>query len=820
MSTAGRRGPGIGRAGVRLGRAPLVLAAAAAIAGGVYGVGALRARQVSREALPRTSGEIHVPGLGGPVEIARDARGIPHIEAASEADALFGLGFAQAQDRIGQLLWLRAAARGRAAELVGAAALPADREARTTGIGRLADAQARRLDAETRAALEAFSAGVNALLERLQRGDDPLPLALRGLDVAFEPWTPADSIAVAKLEAWALGYSADASLVLADLIESLGGAGARAFFPERRRPRPPAQPLLPDPALARQESPQVGSMLRAAAGLDARGAGSSAVAVGARASASGRPLVAGDAHAQPTVPARLYEAHVRGGRLDAAGAMLPGTPAIWSGHGRHVAWAASFAPAVVMDLFVESLTPDGSRQHDARGLVPVSERVETLQVRGAAAETVRVRTARHGPLVNELVGGDRPPLALAWTGALPGDGVTGLLRAARAANAAELRAALREHHEPILAVAYADDRGAAGLQLAGTLPRRRLDTGGVPVPGRSGDYDWTGTVPFDLLPELPLTGDRSIVVAADGRIGPLDAADDIEWLWRPGDTAARLETLLAAAIAEGPLDVLRLAALSRDVYGERARRVAAAALVLAGDPSTLGSEAREVAAALSRWDGSLAAESVGGAMFQLLLQRITRELLVERLGEPLAIRYARLPQTAPTVLVERWLQEAASAPPGEAPAERDALADLVRRALRETWLWLNVRAGPNRERWAWGRLHALRFRPQGLFPASAAEQDAALGPFPLGGDDLTVSEGGYDAFDPFEVRVASTHRFAIDTAQLDQAVTALVPGQSEHPGSVHLADAVPDWLAGRPRLLLTSPLLVEETTRERLWLRP
>ncbi len=819
MSAAG--GPGLGRAGARPHRVPLLLVAVVSAGLGLfYGVGALRTRQVAREALPRTSGEIRVPGLGGPVEISRDARGVAHIEAASDADALLGLGFVQAQDRIGQLLWLRASARGRAAELVGPSALPADREARTIGIGRLADAQARRADGPTREGLEAFSAGVNACLDRLRRGEDPLPLSLRGLENALEPWTPADSIAVAKLEAWALGYSADASLVLADLIEALGGAGARPYFPERRIPRPAAPPL-PDLALVVRSAPTpVGSALRAAAGLRARGAGSSAVAVAARVSASGQPLVAGDAHAEPTVPARLYEAHVRGGSLDAAGAMLPGTPVIWSGHNRHVAWAASFVPAVVMDLFVESLTPDGTRQYGARGLSPVTERVETIEVRGAASETVRVRTARHGPLVNDLVGGDRPPLALAWTGTLAGDGVAGLLRAAHAGSAAELRSALRAHHEPVLGVAYADDRGIAGLQLAGTLPQRRLDTGGVPVPGRSGDYDWAGTVPFDLLPDLSASGERPFVVASDGRIGPLDAEDDIEWLWRPGDTAARLETLLAAALSEGPLDVLRLAALLRDAHSVRALRIVASALTLAGEPSGLGSEAREVAAVLARWDGSLEADSVGGAMYQLFLQRIAKELLVRRLGEPLARRYAQLPQTAPTALVERWLEDAAALPPDLASTERSALVDLVRQALRETWLWLNVRAGPNRERWAWGRLHELRFRPLGLFPASAVGQDGTLGPFAAGGDDLTVAEGGYDLFDPFEVRVASTYRFAIDAAQLDQAVTALVPGQSEHPGSAHLSDAVSDWRGGRPRLLLTSRLLVEETMRERLWLRP
>ncbi len=242
------------------------------------------------------------------------------------------------------------------------------------------------------------------------------------------------------------------------------------------------------------------------------------------------------------------------------------------------------------------------------------------------------------------------------------------------------------------------------------------------------------------------------------------------------------------------------------------------ALALAGDPSILGKEDREVAEALSRWDGGLEAESAGASVYQVFLQRLVPEVLEARLGQNLARRYQRLPQTSPITLVAAWL-EAAAAAEGDADPARAQLGEAVRRSLRETWLWLNVRIGPNREKWAWGRLHELRFRPIGLFPQAAAE-DAALGPFAYGGDGATVAEGGYDLLAPFDVRAASTHRFAVDTAQLDQAITALVPGQSSHPGSVHLTDGVRDWIDGRPRLLLTSRLLIGETAQSTLWLRP
>src|SRR5262245_16723937 len=69
-------------------------------------------------------------GISQPVQIDRDRHGVPHIEASSEADAFFALGYCQAQDRLAQLLHLRRRAHGTAAEEVGSAALEADQLAR------------------------------------------------------------------------------------------------------------------------------------------------------------------------------------------------------------------------------------------------------------------------------------------------------------------------------------------------------------------------------------------------------------------------------------------------------------------------------------------------------------------------------------------------------------------------------------------------------------------------------------------------------------------------------------------------------------------
>jgi len=70
------------------------------------------------------------------------------------------------------------------------------------------------------------------------------------------------------------------------------------------------------------------------------------------------------------------------------------------------------------------------------------------------------------------------------------------------------------------------------------------------------------------------------------------------------------------------------------------------------------------------------------------------------------------------------------------------------------------------------------------------------------------------------VRVASTFRFAVDAAELDEALVGLAPGPSEHPRHVHFASGLQRWLEGRHSLLATSNLQVEEASASRLTLLP
>ncbi len=785
-----------------------------------------RARRsaAARAAFPEVEGRIEVPGLAGPVWIDRDRYGVPHVEAESELDAFFGWGFVHAQDRLGQMQWLLRSARGRTAEVVGPEGLAADRLARTLDLAGLARAEAERLDAASARALEAYAAGVNARTARFAQRPSALPLVLREWGAPLEPWTPADSLAVLKLYSWGLSGSLDVSLVLDDLLDRLGGFESRRFFP--RRPGEEAVPSLRPPTTAgraagaaERVAALVPDPLRRAAGLSGRDVGSSAWVLGGAHSASGSPLLAADAHLEPSAPALLYLAHVRGGELDVAGATVPGLPVVLSGHNRHVAWGSTRARAVTTDLYEEELhKEDPDRYHDGTGWRDLDVREERIAVRGGRDVVLRVRATHHGPLVSDLVEGESRPLALRWLGSRPAgrSGFSSLLAVARADGADALLAALARHEEPVLVVAYADPKGAAGVKLAGWIPRRSLFTGLSPVPGRARWYDWTERIPAAALPGRALEGGRGWAVAAGNAFG--GAADEaIEWLWRNGTRAERIDDLLRAAASGGPVDLRAFAALQNDVVAERAPELTRLALGLVDD-GLLGPEANEVARVLEGWDGSTDAGNAGAAAYHVLLGALTESLFTPRLGKELLGRYLALPQTDPGGLVFEILESAALGGGDDEWSDPAVVAAAVREGLRDTWFRLSYRLGANRSKWEWGSLHRLAFRQPGSPRADRALE--GLGPFAYGGDDTTVRAGEYAPGGSFDVRLASTFRFAVDTASLDQSLAALAPGQSEHEGHPHFRDGVEPWLHGRAHLLPTSRLLVEESSASRLLLAP
>lgn len=213
---------------------------------------------LASRSLPDYDRTLTLAGLSQPVEIVRDRNAIPHILARDDRDAYFSLGFVHAQDRLWQMTLLRRTAQGRLSELFGPETLEIDRLTRALDLYPLAQAAVAAQTPETRAALEAYAAGVNAWLgvvqsEALGRGAPEFFL----FDAQIAPWTPADSLAILKLLALQLTDKAAREVLRAQLLVTIPPERVRDLMPES-----PNAPLLglpdfgaaPAPARARDHA--------------------------------------------------------------------------------------------------------------------------------------------------------------------------------------------------------------------------------------------------------------------------------------------------------------------------------------------------------------------------------------------------------------------------------------------------------------------------------------------------------------------------------------------------------------------------------------
>jgi penicillin amidase len=759
--------------------------------------------------LPRTNGRLGMDGLAGRVTVRRDGWGIPHIDAASEADAWFGLGFCQAQDRAFQLETLLRVGRGTLAELVGPGGLAADRMSRRLGFSHVAAAQLPLLDDEVRAGVEAYVRGVNA---GLTRGLPRRPHEFVLLRSHPTPWQDTDVLAFAGLQSFALSANWDAELARLKILSEDGPDALLALDQAHPQSQPLSVPVAASagPALARLADDLA---TFAAAAPSAGGSNNWAIA-GSR-TASGRPLLANDPHLAPRLPAPWYLAHLRCPEWEVAGASFVGGPALPVAHNGHAAWGITAGLTDQADLFIEEIGPDGSSVRGADGFVECQVREELITVRGGDTVVERVLVTPRGPIVSPFLDGAPAALSLSavWLRPMP---IRGFLACLRARDFETFRATFAHWPGPALNVVYADADGHIGYQLVGQLPRRRRGHGTLPLPGWLPDVGWHdelvpfADMPSTIDPEMGFVASANNRPAADGE-GPFLGVD-----WMDGHRQARIVESLSA---RSDWDVAACAALQLDVASLPWRRVREIALAL----PVADAEGEQAIELLAAWDGRVAADSPAATIFELWLAEMGHR--IARAKAPASWQYALgagfgeiVPLTifhsgSAAQTVERLLEQPEGWFERGWPTEAAA-------ALSSALGWLRTEYGPDPTRWAWGRLRTLTLRhPMGQ---QALLADAFnIGPVPMPGDGSTPLQAASGPLRPLDnPGYLPNTRAVIDLADLEASRWALAGGQSGNPLSRHYRDLFAVWLRGDAVPIPWSEAAVAAATASTLTLEP
>jgi penicillin amidase len=733
--------------------------------------------------LPLTDGEIQVGGTTGPVQIQRDHYGIPTITGGNAEDAIFGLGFATAQDRSFQLEFARRAASGTLAALLGRQAVGVDRLVRRIGYWRAAQRQWHATPEPYRRLLVAYASGINAGNDRgLSRRAHEFTLLRSGPG----RWSPIDVLAFVKVIASALSTNWDTEL--ARLIVATGdGLGALldcdpGCDPDHVVTSPPGTVIGPSLARAAAELRQIHALLPMV------GASNNWVVSGHR-TADGRPLVASDPHLNPTSPSYWYLARMRTPEWECAGAGLVGAPAIIIGQNRSLAWSVTAGRADESDLFVEEVDASGSRVRRGDAWTEVTKRTERIAVRWGRDVIEEILVTDRGPIITPLDEGQpwRLSLSATWLGDEP---LHGFFDLPTATTTAEVRASFDGWIGPPVNLCYGSTDGSIGWVFAASVPKRKR-WALLPQPAVDAADGWDERVTGAALPWAEDPAEHYLATANNQPVTPCapHLGDD----WVDGYRVGRIGDLLAGR------DDWTLAGLQQvqlDTYLQAWDDLVAHIQALAPTHP----DAVRGRAMLLEWDGHLGASIPAAALAESWIHHLAVRLYRIRaphtwktlVGGPVheLSAFTGFYSRRLSLVVRVLGQRPASFEP---PEGWDAMVESV---LVEAVADLQRVAGPEPRSWRLGSLRPLVFKhPLSRLPGVGRIFD--IRPDPVGGSLNTVAMSASDPRQPWGPCVATaTLRAVMDVGHPSHSRFALPGGQSGNPFSPHFRDQLSCWEHG------------------------
>lgn len=685
--------------------------------------------------LPETSGEIQAPVSAAAI-IERDARGVPHIKAASMEDAIFLQGYATAQDRLFQMDGIRRVAGGELAEIIGPQALELDLEARRLGLRRIAEHDFAKLPQADRAPLTAYARGVNYYIET-HRNRLPLEFSLARYEP--RPWTMVDTMLVSGYMYRVLTSTWKDELSMEAMLD--GGDPAKVHY------------LFPTWA-GRDTQP-----------------GSNAWVISGKHTASGKPILCNDPHLEFGVPSVWHMVHLEAPGLHVTGAALPGAPFVIVGHNEQIAWGVTNMMVDVQDLFIEKLDAQTGR-YLYRGQTEQASLVrEVIAVRGQKPVEAPVWVTRHGPVF--LTRGGKS-YSVRWAAA-DAEFRFVFSDVDRAANWQQFRAALRGYPGPGQNFVFADREGNIGYQATGRFPVRKGFTGQVPVDGSDGEHEWDSYVPFDDLPSNynPPAG---ILVTANQNPFPHDYKWRINGNFASPDRWQQIGDLLRSREGWKPEEML---AVQKDVYSALCAFLAEQAVAAfdAKKPSRAG--LAEAVSVLRGWNGQME-KGTAAPLVATLLYLHLRHDIGDR-GSPGKGDEYRFEFMSPFV-VRRLLSER---PAGWVPDWDKFLLDAFGDAVDEG----KRMQGDRIAKWDWGVYNTVSMVNPVVSRIPYLGRWFEVGNVPMSGSTTTVKQTTR--------RLGPSMRFVADLSDWDKSLHNIAVGESGQVLSPHYKDQWEAYYTGK-----------------------
>ena len=800
---------------------------------------------------PKIEGELLAKGINSDVRILRDEFGVPHIYADNERDLMFAAGYAQAQDRLWQMDFLRRVSEGRLSEIFGSRTLQADKALRTIGFSRVAKMITDSLNERTRMLLQAYAEGVNSFI-RANRENYPVEFVL--LQFAPKDWQVEHSIGIARVMAWQLSMGWYVDVAYDKILDSVGFQKLQDILP--RYPddapvvvkNPTGRPAIhTDTTIAVEEHYRRQDFRKAQTntaigildefvnanlqvkewiGNNGFSIGSNSWVVSGARSQTGKPLLANDPHLGHGVPSTWYEMQLSGGGWDVTGFALPGSPFIVIGNNRNIAWGLTAVMTDDADFYREQIK-DSTYYFDGKWQKLQWSR-ENIVIKDSIPFLYDIPYTHRGPIVNTLYDiPDSQPNAVSvrWLGHVPSGEIMAFSKIARAENWEEFRNAASSFKVPGMNVVYADINGNIGYQCMTGVPVRRNGNGIAILDGTIGQNDWLGEIPFESLP-ASYNPSEGYLASANNKIAGDWFTYFVSNYWENPSRIRRIDQLLNSKEKFNTED---FKLMQNDLFSFHAKEIIPYILdacktdsVFTYFPSKNASNFPyyESYLFLKHWDFNMAPDSRGAAIFNVFFQKLLINLYRDEMGETLFESFIKLSNVPARVTTQLLINKQSSWWDDTRTKEIENRDMIIRRSLADAVDFLQDHFGKEPGGWTWEKLHHVTFEhPMGK--QKPLNHLFNVGPFSIGGNTTTVNNTEFHYSDPqFKVLLGASMRRIVDLSDISRPLTVLTLGQSGQPYNAHYYDQNEMWLTGRYKTCFMNENEINKSFSKLLILKP
>lgn len=726
----------------------------------------------------KAQGEITIPGVSSDLLIIRDEKGIPYIRADNLDDAIWGQGFAMAQDRLFQMQLNRMMAQGRISELAGEKAVPLDTRMRTLGFEPAAKKHTKILSKDDTEFFDNFCKGVNAFIENCP---NEIPLEFKIAGIKPEKWSIKDCLSILYFMAWSISADMKNEIIALNLVDKLGLDKAKEIFPLNINPDDPGV----DSGAAVQSSKSFGKgffnfpNLLAYVSDQPLELGSNNWVVSSAGSKSGKPILANDPHLDSRIlPGPWYPSGIITPEYRMVGVMIAGIPGLIVGRNSHVAIGITNAYADVQDLFIEKIDPENTDNYlEASGSVPFSKRSEILKIKDKSSESgfrekkIIIRSTKRGPIISNVTHGldGKAAVSVRWAPFEQMRSSIGLDKIIKAKSVKDVDKVVANISALVLNFVFADDQGNIGWRVSGGLPIRKINNSPLPLMASDAPENWIGWIPTDQAPHS-VNPERGWLGTCNHYTVPSDYPYYYTSYASPTYRYKRLSELLDGNQPKSAQNHWEFQRDSKNLLAGELRPIFVKALKDDGSFGTM-------VEILEKWDSSDSADSPAPLIYHGLYERFAKKVYQDELGEDLCDRMLKnwyFWQERFTKMImdndSDWFDDKTTKNKVES---RD---DLIRSSAGEIKKELADKFGADSLDWRWGQAHVIEL-VNPLRRKGFGKKIFGAESFEMGGSVDTLYRAMYDFEKPSPVTITASLRMVADLGDRDK-VLAVLPGSA------------------------------------------